>query len=73
MLKKVGLDNEAEFSNKWVEHNMNVDPNLRRDVNRIIQWINEYELKPADKRWLKDLEEIMNRSYSPKTETVLKK
>ncbi len=73
LLRKTGLENEAEFSAKWVEHNMEIDPILRKDVNRVIQWINEYKLKPADKRWLKDLEEIMNKSYSPKTKDVLTK
>lgn len=73
LLKKTGLEKEAEFSTKWVEHNMNIDPNLRKDVNRVIQWINEYKLKPADERWLKDIEEILERSYSPDTKNVLEK
>ncbi len=72
MLKKAGLENEAEFSAKWAEHNMQVDPILRKDVNRVIQWINEYELKPADERWLKDLEQILKKSYSPTTKDVIK-
>ncbi len=73
LLKKMGLKNEAEFSGKWVEQNMEGDPVLRKDVNRIVQWINEYKLKPADKRWLKDLELIVKKSYSPKTKDVVKK
>ncbi|MFW9879047.1 MAG: hypothetical protein ACFFG0_38700 [Candidatus Thorarchaeota archaeon] len=73
MLKKAGLEKEAEFSDKWVEHNMKTDANLRKDVNRVIQWINEYELKPADERWLKDIEEVLKKSYSPDSKSVLKK
>ena len=73
MLKKAGLEHEAEFSAKWAEHNMETDPILRKDVNRVIQWINEYKLKPADKRWLKDVEQLLKKSYSPKTKDVVKK
>jgi hypothetical protein len=72
MLKKAGLDNETEFSAKWVEHNMETDPILRKDVNRVIQWINEYKLQPEDKRWLKDLEQILKKPYSIKTKDVIK-
>jgi hypothetical protein len=73
MLKSVGLDGEAELSNKWVERNMETDPILRKDVNRVIQWINEYKLQPADKRWLKDVELVLKKSYSPKNKAVIKK
>jgi hypothetical protein len=71
MLQKAGLESEAKLMNKWVEKNMEQDPILRRDVNRVIQWINEYKLKPADKRWLKDIESILNKEYSPKGEKLI--
>lgn len=73
LLKKVGLENEAEFQAKWTERNMQEDPILRKDVNRVVDWINQYKLKPEDKRWMQDLEKIMNKPYSPKAEGVLKK
>jgi hypothetical protein len=73
MLRKVGLEQEAEFNSKWIERNLDEDPNTRKDVDRIVQWINEYKLKPADQRWLKDLEEIMNKPYSPKSKSAIKK
>ncbi len=73
MLRKAGLEREADFNLKWIEHNMEEDKILREDVNRIIQWINEYKLKSEDERWMKDLEEIVNKPYAPKPKTAIKK
>ncbi len=65
LLKKAGLESEAEFQEKWIEKNMEVDPIMRRDVDRVIAWIHGYKLKPADKRWLHDLEKLTEKKYSP--------
>jgi hypothetical protein len=73
MLRQAGLKNEAAFNTMWIERNLKEDKILKRDVEKIIAWVNEYELKPADKRWLKDVEKIMNKPYAPKSETALKK
>jgi len=71
LLKKSNLDAEVEFNEKWVERNMEDDPILRKDTERVIAWINEYKLKPADKRWLKELERLVDKPYAPKTEDVI--
>jgi hypothetical protein len=73
ILRKTGLTREAEVMNSWVEKNMDSDPLVRKDVDRVIRWINEYELKPADKRWLKDVESIVYKHYAPNTKDIIKK
>ena len=73
MLRNIGLENEARFTEKWIELNMEDDPILRKDVNRIVAWINNYKLKPEDKRWLEELEVILNKPYAPKSKDVVKK
>lgn len=73
MLYKAGSTLEAEFQEQWVEKNLENDPILRKDVERVIAWINEYKLKPEDKRWLKSIEELNKKSYSPKAKKVLNK
>ena len=70
MLKSTKCDAEAKFTTKWVEHTMKTDKTLRNDTERIIDWINEYELKPEDKRWLKQLEKVTNSSAAPKFEDI---
>jgi len=54
MLRKLGCDKEAEFMQKWNEHMMNEDPIFRREVYKVIKWINSYELPPPNKRFLRD-------------------
>ena len=66
MLKKTNCIADAEFNEQWAERNMDEDPILRRDVYRIIDWVNEYELKPEDERWLKDLDRIVKKKHSAK-------
>ena len=72
LLRKANLKTEEEFNIKWNERNMEDDPNLRKDVYRVIDWVNNYKLQPADKRWLKDLEEIVKKPYAPKTKDLIK-
>lgn len=66
LLMKHGLKDEAEFNMKWNEQNMDRDPELRKDVFRMMKWINEYKLKNMDDRWLKDISEITKRKYDAK-------
>lgn len=73
MLKKAGLTSEATLQESWVERNLERDPILRKDVYRIIKWVNDYQLKSEDKRWLMDINKIINREYSPKFEDVTNK
>ena len=70
MLKKAGLRSEAIIQESWIEHNLEREPILRKDVYRIIKWVNDYQLKPEDKRWLKDVNQIIKKEYSPKFEDV---
>lgn len=72
MLKSIKLDNEVEFNLRWMERNMEEDPILQKDVNRVISWINQYKLKPEDKRWLKDLKKILDKSYAPGSDYLMK-
>ena len=48
------MDKETEFMLKWNEHIMNEDPNLRKEVYRIIKWVQSYKLPPPDKRYLQE-------------------
>jgi len=73
LLKNANLKNEVKFSEKWIERNLEEDPILRKDVYRIFNWINEYKLKPVDKRWLQDVEKVLKKNYAPKTEDIIKK
>ena len=73
MLRKSGLDHEADFMTSWVEKNLDESPLVRKDVQRVVKWINEYELRPADKRWLKDVETLVYKTYAPKNKDVIKK
>lgn len=66
MLRKGNLTADAEFNEQWVERNMQEDPILRKDVYNIIDWVNEYKLKPEDERWLKDLDKIEKKRKSRK-------
>jgi len=72
LLEKANLKNELKFSDMWIERNMEDDPILRKDVYRIINWVNEYKLKSEDKRWLQDVEKILKKTYAPKTEDIIK-
>jgi hypothetical protein len=73
LMEKLNLKNEVKFSNKWIERNLEEDPILRKDVYRVINWINKYKLKPEDKRWLEDVEKILKKNYAPKAEDIIKK
>ena len=65
-LYKVGLTKEAEFNLKWNEANMERDPELRKEVYRVINLINDYKLDDVDERWLKDISEITKKKYKDK-------
>lgn len=65
-LYKTGFAAEAEFNLKWNEANMEHDPELRKEVYRIIDWIEDYKLKDVDERWLKDISEITKKKYMAK-------
>ena len=45
---------------------MEYDPELRKEVYRIIDWINKYKLKDVDDRWLADMSEITKNKYNKK-------
>ncbi len=66
LLLKNGLKEEAEFNLKWNEQNMDRDPELREEVFRIIDWINRYNLKDVDDRWLLEISDITKRKYKVK-------
>jgi hypothetical protein len=66
ILLKYKLKDEAEFNMKWNEQNMDRDPELRREVYRIIDWINDYKLKDMDDRWLYDMSKITKKKYKKK-------
>jgi hypothetical protein len=66
LLLKNGLKAEAEFNLKWNERNMERDPELRKDVFRIIKYIKDYKLKNLDDRWLHDISEITENKYLAK-------
>lgn len=44
MLKASGRDREAEFMEKWNLKVLKEDPVLRRDVEEVLKWINDFEL-----------------------------
>ena len=73
IVKKLGLENEGEFASKWTALNLHEDPIARKEVELISAWIHEYKLKPEDKRWLKDLEKILKKPYSPGNKAAMKK
>jgi hypothetical protein len=66
LLMKHGLKEEAEFNLKWNERNMERDPELRKDVYRMMKWINDFKLKEVDDRWLRDISEITQKKYRKK-------
>ncbi len=70
LLIKYGLKDEAIFNLKWNERNMERDPELRKDVFRMMKWINEYKLKDVDDRWICDIEDITKRKYKVKYEKL---
>lgn len=55
VLRSLGRDKEADLYERWNERCMEEDPRLRKDVQSIIDWVNAYDMKPEDERWLKDL------------------
>ena len=65
-LYKTDFKAEADFNYKWNEVNMEEDPELRKEVYRIMDWVNEYKLKDVDERWLKDISEITKKKYQAK-------
>ncbi len=66
LLLKRGLKEEALFNLKWNEINMDLDPELRNEVFRIIDWINTYKLKDVDERWIMDITKATKRKYIEK-------
>ena len=66
LLLKQGLKAEAEFNLKWNERNMERDPQLRKDVYMIMDWVDKYKIKNYDERWLKYLNRITKEKYKKK-------
>ena len=66
ILLKHGLKKEALFNLKWNERNMEQDPELRKEIYRIQNWIKEYDMKGIDRRWLKEISEITKKKYEAK-------
>ena len=66
LLWKYGLKEEAIFNLKWNEANMERDPELRKDVFELIDWINKYKLKVGNDRWVPDIHEITKIKYKEK-------
>jgi hypothetical protein len=66
ILLKNGLRDEAEFNLKWNERNIERDAELRKEVYRIIEWINAYKLKNVDDRWLSDISELTKKRLDEK-------
>lgn len=65
ILKKLDLKNEAEFMLKWNEHMMNEDPSFRKEVYKVIKWVQNYNLPPPNKRYLK--EDIIKLDFDVRT------
>lgn len=42
---------------------MDRDPELRKEVFKIMKWVNEYKLKNVDDQWLQDISKITEREY----------
>ena len=66
LLLKNGLKAEAEFNLKWNERNMDYDPELRKDVFKVMEWIKAYEIKDMDKQWIEDVSQITEKKYKNK-------
>lgn len=66
LLVKNDLKAEAEFNLKWNERNMERDPELRKEVFRIMKWVQEYKLKNMDDRYLQDIATITKKRLKTK-------
>ena len=43
MLRSQGRDDEADFMEKWNQRLMEENPLLKKEVDDIVKWVNEYK------------------------------
>jgi len=55
LLKANNRKKEAEFFNKWIEKCQDEDPQLKKDVDFIIEWVNEYEPNIDNEIWFEKI------------------
>ena len=63
LLKSLKLHAQAEFFNIWNERVMEEDKILRDDVAKIAKWVNSYDLRPKDDRWLRTVKDELDKRY----------
>ncbi len=72
LIKKSNCSSEAKFLEKWIERNLDEDENAKKVTKSVVDWVNDYELKPEDIKWLDEIERLQKKSYAPEVKDVVK-